>query len=146
MAVTSKLYGNVFKAAFNKEIDWVDDTIKAQAHTSSYTPDQDAHDYQNDLSAEVAAGSGYSTGGVTLGSKTSTYTGATNKHSLDAADAPWTGAGFTFRTIVVLDTSGAGASSNPLISYHQNDADVSPDGTDLTIQWHADGIASITVS
>ena len=34
--------------------------------TSSYSPDRDAHDYQNDLTNEVANGNGYTTGGATL--------------------------------------------------------------------------------
>ena len=52
MAVTAKWYGKAFQAAFNAEIDFNSDTIKAAICTSSYTPDQDAHDYFNDVTNE----------------------------------------------------------------------------------------------
>ena len=46
----SKLYGNFLLKALNKEVDFDSDTIKVALLSSSYTPDQDAHDYLNDVS------------------------------------------------------------------------------------------------
>jgi hypothetical protein len=43
MAVTGKLYGKVFTALWNKEIDYDSDAIACTLHTSAYTPDQDVH-------------------------------------------------------------------------------------------------------
>jgi hypothetical protein len=146
MAVTGKLYGQVFKSAFNKEIDWDTDTIKCQLHTSGYTPDQDAHQYGSSLSSEVAASGGYSTGGVTLAGKTTTYTAATNKHVLDADDAVWASSTITARTAVVLDTQTGVMATNPLICYQQSDADISSNSGEFRVQWNAAGIVEITVS
>lgn len=53
MAVSTYVYGNMLLKAFNKEIDWTADDIKIMLCTSSYTPDQDAHDYKDDITNEV---------------------------------------------------------------------------------------------
>lgn len=143
MAVTAKWYGKAFLAAFNKEVDWIDDTIKAMATTSAYTPDQDAHDYKDDITNE-AAGAGYTAGGATLGTKTLTYTAGTNVIMLDAADVVWSAATLTARTIVVYDDTPATNATKPLLVYQQSDADISSTDGDFTVQWNASGIATIT--
>jgi hypothetical protein len=79
----SKLYGNFLKQALNKEIDWDSDTIKVALLSSSYTPNQDTHDYFDDVSTYEVTGTGYTTGGITLASKTSTYDGTNNVIVLD---------------------------------------------------------------
>lgn len=145
MAVTAKLYGKVFAAAFNKEIDWDSDTIKVSLHSATYTPDQDTHDYYNDVTNEVA-GTNYVAGGATLASKTTTYTGATNKHVLDAADTTWATSTITARTAVVYDAQTGVTSTEPLICYQQESADITSSGGDWTITWNASGIVEITVA
>ncbi len=144
MAVTGKLYSKVFTALWNKEIDWDTDTIKVALTTATYTPDQDAHDYFNDVTNEVS-GTGYSAGGATLANKTVTYTGATNKFVLDADDAAWAGSTITARTAVVYDASPGSDATRPLICYQQSDADVSTTAGTFTVQWNASGIVEITV-
>jgi hypothetical protein len=53
------------------------DTLKMSLHTNSYTPAPLTHDYADDLTNEVSSsGTGYTTGGATLGSKTLTLTAA----------------------------------------------------------------------
>lgn len=105
MAVTAYLYGNAIKAAFNKEIDWNDGNVKVMLTTSSYTPDQDAHDYKDDVTNEVS-GDGYDAGGTALANPTLTYTGATNKLKLDADDASWPNSTITARRAVVYYNTG----------------------------------------
>jgi hypothetical protein len=47
---TWKWYGNGLKHFFNKAIDWDTDAgIKIALTTSTYVPDQDAHDFFNDV-------------------------------------------------------------------------------------------------
>lgn len=145
MAVTGKLYGKVFTALWNKEIDFDSDTIKVMLTTSTYTPDQDVHDYKDDVTNEVS-GTGYTAGGAALASKTVTYTGATNKHVLDAADVTWPTSTITARNAVVYDASPATDATRPLICYQASDADIVSSGGDFTIQWNASGIVEITVS
>jgi hypothetical protein len=146
MAVTSRLYGNAPLLALSKKIDWLNDTIKVQLHTSAYTPDQDVHDFQNDLTGEVAAGGGYATGGVTLTGKTLTYTGATNIVAASASDAVWASSTITARTAVVIDTTPGTTATNPLIAYHQSDVDISSAGGEYRVAWAAAGIVQITVT
>lgn len=145
MAVTAKLYGLVFSAAFNKEIDIVDDDIKCMLTTSTYTPDQDVHDYKNDVTNEVS-GTGYTAGGVSLTGKTVTYTAGTNIWMFDANDAVWTTATITARTAVVYDNTPATDATRPLIGYQQESADIVSTAGTFTVQWAAGGLVSITVA
>lgn len=143
MAITGKMYGLVTKAAWNKEVDWDSDTITCGASTSGYTPDQDTHDYLNDITSEVSGG-GYSR--KTLTGKTVTYTGATNKLTLDADDVTWTSATFTARTFWLADTTPGTDATRPLLGYQQSDVDITGGGGDLVLQWNSAGIFEYTIS
>lgn len=146
MAVTAKLYGQVFVHAFGKKIDWLNDTIKCSLHASGYVPDQDVHDFQNDLTSEAPATGGYATGGVTLANKTMTYTAGTNVTMLDADDAVWAASTITARTAVVYDATPGTAPTNPLICYQNSDADISSSGGEFRVQWNASGIVNATAA
>jgi hypothetical protein len=146
MAVTAKLYGKMFTALWNKEIDYDSDTINVMLTTSTYTPDQDVHDYKNDVTNEVASGGGYSTGGATLANKTVTYTASTNKHTLDADDVVWSASNITARTAVVYDNTPSTDATRPLLCYQQSDVDLTSSGGAWTLQWNASGIVEITVA
>lgn len=146
MSVTGKLFGNFFLALTNEEHDILDDTIKASLHTSGYTPDQDAHDYVNDLTNEVS-GTGYTATGNTLASKTMTYTGATNKAAFDAADSQWATSTITARTAVIRNQTGGGTdATRGLIGYEQETVDISSAGGNWDLIFNASGIFEITVS
>lgn len=144
MAVTAKVYGLAAKSFANKEIDWDSDTIKVMLTTSSYTPDQDAHDYKDDVTNEVS-GTGYSAGGATLGSKSATYTAGTNTLALDAADVAWTTATLTARYAVIYDASPASDATRPLIAYVDFGANQSVSASTFTIAWAAGGIVTFVV-
>lgn len=142
----SKLYGNFLKQALNKEIDWDSDTIKVALLTSSYSPNQDTHDYYDDVSSFEVSGTGYTTGGATLTSKTSTYDGTNNVIVLDAADVTWSSSTITARYAVVYDDSGASASNKALIGYVDFGSDQSSTNGNFTITWDSTGIVRITVA
>jgi len=142
----SKLYGQFLAKALNKEVDWDSDTIKVALLTSSYTPNQDTHDYFDDVSAYEVSGTGYTTGGQTLGSKTVTYDAANNVIILDAADTTWSSSTITARYAVVYDDSGATAASKALIGYVDFSSDQSSTNGNFTITWDATGIVRITVA
>ena len=144
MAVTAFLYGSFPAKLANKEIDWDSDTIKVALTTSSYTPNQDTHDYFDDITNQVS-GAGYTSGGATLASKTVTYTSGTNTQAFDAADVTWTSSTITARYAVIYDSTGV-SSTSPLIGYVDFGADVTSSGGDFTIQWNASGIFTIAVS
>jgi len=142
----SKLYGQFLAKALNKEVDWDSDTIKVALLTSSYTPNQDTHDYFDDVSTYEVSGTGYTAGGQTLGSKTVTYDSANNVIVLDAADTTWSSSTITARYAVVYDDSGATAASKALIGYVDFSSDQSSTNGNFTITWDATGIVRITVA
>lgn len=142
----SKLYGQFLQQALNKEIDWDTDTIKVALLTNSYTPDQDAHNYFDDVSTFEVTGTGYTQGGNTLANKTNTYNSATNVIVLDADDTTWSSSTITARYAVVYDASPATNATRPLIGYVDFGSDQSSSNGNFTITWDATGIVRITVA
>lgn len=144
--MASKMYGSFLVKALNKEVDFDSDTIKVALLTGSYTPNQDAHDYYDDVVASEVTGTGYTSGGVTLASKTVTYDSATNVIILDAADAVWANSTITARYAVIYDDSGATNAQKPLIGYVDFGSDQSSTNGNFTVTWDATGIVRITVA
>lgn len=145
MAVTAKFYGLVFNSAFNKEIDFNSDTIKCALATSTYTPNQDTHQYFSSITNEVV-GTGYTAGGATIATPTFSYTAATNVFAIDGGDVSWTTSTITARYAIVYDDTPATAATKPLIAYVDFGADVSSSAGTFSITWDAAGIATVTVS
>ena len=145
MAVTAFVFPLVFTAAFNKEIDLLDDAIKCALTTSTYAVDQDTHDYFSDVTNEVV-GTGYTAGGATLANDTITYTTGTNVWKYDADDTSWTTATITARFAVVYDSTPATDATRPLICYQNFGADVVSTAGTFLITWNASGIFTITAS
>lgn len=148
MAVTAFVYGRHLEGQYSataaRRVDWVSDSIKVMLASSSYVPDQDAHDFVNDVTNEIS-GTGYTAGGAALGSKTVTYVGASNQLQLDASDSQWTSATFTARYAVIYKDTGT-ASTSPLIAYVDFGADQSVSSGAFTIQWAASGIVTLTAA
>lgn len=144
--MASKLYGQFLQQALNKEVDWDSDTIKVALLSNSYTPDQDAHNYFDDVSSYEVTGTGYTTGGATLSNKTNTYNSATNVIVLDADDVTWSSSTITARYAVVYDATPATSATKPLIGYVDFGSDQSSSNGNFTITWDATGIVRITVA
>lgn len=143
MAVTAKMYGKFLLSLANKEVDVDSDALKCMLCTSTYTPDQDTHQYKSSVTNEVT-GTGYTAGGVTLTSVTSTYTAGTNTWMLDAADPSWATSTITARYAVFYDSTPATDATRPLISYMDFGADVISSGGTFLVTLDAAGICSIT--
>lgn len=144
--MASKLYGNFLVNALNKEIDLDTDDIKVALLDSAYVPDQDAHDYFDDVSVNEVTGTGYTAGGASLATKTVTYDAANNVVIFDADDVTWANSTITARYAVVYDASGGTAATNPLIGYVDFGSDQSSSNGNFTITWDATGIVRITVA
>lgn len=142
MAVAAKVYAKAQKALANKEIDFDTDTVKVMLCTSSYTPNQGTHDYKDDVTNEVS-GTGYTSGGATLASKTANVSG--NVLTLDAADVTWSTSTITARYAVVYIDTGS-ASTSPLLAYVDFGSDVTSSGGNFTITWDATGIVTATAA
>ncbi|MDV6276361.1 hypothetical protein R3Q06_22950 [Rhodococcus erythropolis] len=145
MAHTSKFYGKFFLSAFNKEVDLDSDTLKVMLCTSSYTPNQDTHQFKSDVTNEIT-GTGYTAGGAALTSVTVAYNGSTNTITLDAADVTWSTATFTARHAVIYDSTPGSDATRPLIAFVTFDADISATAAPFQAIWDAAGIATTTVS
>lgn len=145
MAHTGKYYGLFLKSLLNKEIDFDSDGIKVMLCTSSYTPNQDTHQYKSSVTNEIT-GTGYTAGGATLAGVTVTYNAGSNTIVLDADDTSWTGATFTARHAVIYDSTPGSDATRPLIAYITFDADIPATSAPFQLLWDAAGIASLTVS
>ena len=147
MAVTSLIYGKVFKALFNKEIDWEADNIKVALVTATVgTAEQDADDYFNDISTEVS-GVGYpNSDSNVLQTRTTTYTGGTNTFIATGADITWGTSTLTARSAVIYDATPGSDATRPLICFVEAGANVVTTAGTFTVQWHADGIVKIVVA
>jgi hypothetical protein len=149
MAVTTKWVGlavqGLFSATAARRFDWVNDTFKITLHTGT-VPNQDTVDFADDLANEVANGNGYTTGGVTLGTKALTYDTASNTVRLDCADPSWTfSASKTAAYAVVIKDTGSAATS-PVVGYIDFGGDQTSSST-FTIQVDAtDGLFRGVVS
>ena len=145
MAVTAKAYGLGVSHIANAAVDWDTDTLKCMLTTSAYTPDQDTHDFRNDVTNEIT-GTGYSAGGVTLASTTRTYDTASNEVRLDAADISWTSATFTARYAVIYKSRGGASSADELVAWIDFASDQSVSAGTFSIQWASDGLVKFVVA
>lgn len=145
--MASKLYGQFLSQALNKEIDFDTDTIKVALLTNGYTPDQDAHNYLDDVvTYEVSGATGYTSGGATLANKTNSYNSSTNVITLDADDVTWSSSTITARYAVIYDATPSTNATRPLIGYVDFGSDQSSSNGNFTITWDATGIVRITVA
>ena len=144
--MASKIYGSFHAKALNKEINWTSDTIKVALVGSAYSPNQDTHDYLDDVIANEVTGTGYTAGGQALASKTLTYDAANNVTVLDAADVTWASSTITARYAVIYDDAGATNSQKPLLGYVDFGSDQSSTSGNFTITWDATGIFRLTVA
>lgn len=145
MATSSKYYSLFFTSLGNKEIDLNSDTFKVMLTTSTYTPNQDTHQYKSDVTNEVT-GTGYTTGGVSIGSLTMSYNSGTNVWSFDGADATWTSSTLTARYAVLYDSTPGSDATRPLVGYVDFGTDLTTSSSTLSVIWDATGIGSVTVA
>jgi hypothetical protein len=133
-------YTSFMKKLSDNDVDYAADTIKVEVMTSSYTFSA-AHDFADDLSAEVS-GTNYTSGGPTLSTKT---TSAANPCVWDADDVTFaqSGSGFSNGRGFTLYKSTGTASTSPLICNHTAGSDFGNVAGSLTIQWSASGIVRV---
>lgn len=137
--VTGALYGLTSQHMIDGSapIVWSTATIQCSLHTA-YTLDQDAHDFFNDVSAtEVAATGGYAANGVTLGSKTSNYTSATDVIWLDAGDASWASSTISATDAIVWSNTAGASTTDPVMGAVDFGATVATTNGTFLVQWDA---------
>lgn len=145
MAATSMIFNPFRKHIADGTIDLDTDTLKLALVTSSYTPNAE-HSVWADISAnEVATGSGYTTGGVSLA--TPTVTRSSGVVTLDAADPSWTALTKTFRYGALYASVTRNSITNPLIllwTFDATPADVVVSGVNWTIVLPSTGILTLS--
>jgi hypothetical protein len=90
MAVTTTPYRKYLASLHAASVNFTTDTIKAMLLTSSYTPNFDTHQYKDVSITNEIVGTGYTAGGVTLGSKSVTYTAANSWGTVWAVGTTYT--------------------------------------------------------
>lgn len=132
---TQHLVGQ-YGATAARRVDWVTDTIKVALLTASATPARDTWAFYSDLTNEVANGSGYTTGGVALASKSVSSDATTHECRLLAGNSSWTASTITARYAVVYKDTGTGSTS-PLLGYVDFGASMSSVSGTFEIDWDA---------
>jgi len=125
----------------NGGIDLDTNTIYVMLVTSSYTPNQDTHLDRADVTNEVT-GTGYTSGGAEITSKTVTQDDTDNEGVFDAADVTWSTATITARGAVIYKSTGS-AATDTLICYLDFGSDQSSSAADFIIAWNAEGIINL---
>lgn len=127
-------YPITMKAILDMTIDFLDDTIKVALVDTGTTTYNAAHDFYNDVSSGVVGTPG------TLGTK------STTGGVFDAADTTLTAvSGATVEALLLYKDTGTPTTS-PVIFWIDTSVTglpLTPNGGDVTIQWHASGIFSI---
>ncbi len=150
MAVTAFYFAKGFLAAYNKEVDFLaDDIAVILTDTTPYVPNQDTHDFGNDITNEVTEANGYLAGldgsGELLATKTNTTTA--NVVDFSADDSVWTatGAGFSSRIAVVVDVQTASGPTDPLIFWiNFGQTETASGGGTFTIAWNGGSLSTLT--
>lgn len=133
MAGTWRWYGNGLLNALKGNIDFDTDTFKLMLTSSAYTPDQDAHDFRNDVTNEVGASGTYASGGATLSGVSVTYDSASNEARISWTSPSFTSATITARTAVIYKSRGGASSADELVAYCTESADVSSTAGTFTV-------------
>lgn len=139
--MASVIYNDFKESILNGSIDLDTDTINVALVTSSYTPDQDAHDFFDDITNEVS-GTGYTAGGATLANKTVSQDNTNNRGVFDADNTSWSTSTISAAGAVIYKSTGTAATSR-LIAYIDFGGTYSSVAGTFQITWHADGILYI---
>lgn len=125
-------------------MDILSDTIKQTLHTSTWSPNQATNETKSDATNELSTANGYTSGGVTLGSKT--YAASSLVTTMDAADPSWTLSGaITFRHGPVWDDTPT-SPADPLILNIDTGGDQTLNAIPLAMQLNAAGLFTLTVA
>jgi hypothetical protein len=146
MSGTWTWYGNGMLKVMTGQIDLDTDTLKIMLTTSAYTPNQDTHDFRDDVTNEVGASGTYASGGGTIAGKSVTYDSATNEVRFVWDDLSFTGATITARVAVLYKSRGGAASADELIAYCVESSDVSSTASTFTVDVPATSVLKVTVS
>lgn len=144
MAMASGLYGPTLRDILDASalpVDLVSDTVKYQFVSDTYTPDFNTHASETDITNEVT-GTGYTTGGEALASKTIAI--ATGTLTFDAADVSLAGTSLTnVRGVVLFDDTVTTPTADPLVCSVNFGSNYTTSSGTFAITWNGSGIFTI---
>jgi hypothetical protein len=120
MAVTATIGNECKELMASAVIDYSSDTFKGILMADGFAYDRANDDAYADVSAnELAAGAGYSTGGITLTGVTITRNDTTNKVTISWNNASWLAAGGDIEAVglLIFDDTVASPTVDPVIGY-----------------------------
>lgn len=129
------------------DVDWDADTIKVALLDSGATIDQDADEFWSAVSADEAAGTGYTAGGAALTTAAPAVNAASNELRFDADNVVWdaTGGALTAAFAVVYKDTGT-AGTSPLLGWVDFEGDVTATNDTFTVTWDATGVLKMTAA
>lgn len=139
VSVIAKPYRQAQLNAFQAKWNWIADSIHVTLHTTSYALALDTDAFVSNLTNEVAAGLGYSTGGVVLSTLLAQYTPA-NRWGLTWAASTAYSVGDVLQQgggLYRCTTAGTSAASIPTFG-----TTVGGTTTDNTVTWTYTGVGS----
>ena len=143
------MFGNALEQILKGGIDVDTDTFRMVLVTSSYTPDQSAHDTWSDISTnEVAAGGGYSTHGKLL---TVTVTRSGLAVTIDCDDQSWTSSTITAKyAVIVRDANADGSLAGTdlvvaIVDMNSGGGSISTTSGTLSVTINASGVNATVV-
>lgn len=145
MTITAFMYGSAPGRFAEKKIDWTADDIRLALATSSYIPDQDAHDYWDDVVANEATGTNWAANGVALGTLAKSYDAANNRQKLTAANLSIATVTVTWRYGIIYDRTPGTDATRPLIGYLDWGSSQSLAAETFALDWSANGAVSFVV-
>lgn len=151
MAVTvSGLYINTHKKFWDGSdlvFDYVNDTVKVAMFTNAITPNfsTDTAYGAAPYNANEVSGTGYTAGGVALGTKTISES-PTGTLMIDAADSSWASSTITNARCALVYDATVASPVNAALCLVNFGADYSTSSGTFTIQWASGGIWTIDLT
>lgn len=143
-SATGKLYGNGLLNLLNGNVTWGSDDVYLALASSAYTPDIDAHDFWNDVTANEVTGTNWPAGGVQADGETLSLVTANNDVEFDVTDEVVASVTLSDgkHLIVYSRTNGTDA-TRELIGYATFDTALAPQGGTLTLDFATTGFVLI---
>ena len=147
--MASYVYNNFKKAQLDGTavIDFDTDDVFVALVNSAYVANgsaQDAHDFFNDVGASEVSGSGYTSGGQSLLSKTVTLDTANDRVDFDAADTVWSNSTITAYGAVLYKKVGSTTTVSPVIGLIDFGGAFTSSAGNFTITWSSAGILRLS--
>lgn len=128
----SLIYNRGVENVARGTIDFDTDTFRVLLTTASYTENKDTHDFRDDVTNEVAAGGGYSSGGNVV-TVTVTRDDVNDRVDISLGGTTWPTSTITARKAVYYKSRGGAASADELIAVIDFGTDVISTGGTFTL-------------